>query len=171
MSVMRASKPTVDPPAGSDNEDSWPPELVTLYRDRALELIRLAYLITDRRNIAEEVVQDAFLATRAAWSSVDNASAYVRRAVVNRSRSWLRHQIVEERHLRAVAEVEHGQLGADELWDALGRLSERRRTAIVLRFYTGLPDEEIAGVLGCRPATVRTAIHRGLKDLRREIAR
>ena len=60
-------------------------------------------------------------------------------------------------------------LGADELWDALGRLDERRYTAIVLRFYEDLPDAEIAAVLGCRPATVRTLVRRGLAALRKEI--
>ena len=60
---------------------------------------------------------------------------------------------------------------ADELWDALGRLDERRRAAIVLRFYADVPVAEIAEILDCRPVTVRTSIHRGLQQLRREIDR
>jgi RNA polymerase sigma factor (sigma-70 family) len=59
----------------------------------------------------------------------------------------------------------------DELWDALATLSPRQRAAIVLRFYEDLPDDEIAQVLGCRPATVRTTVHRGLAALRKEIER
>jgi RNA polymerase sigma factor (sigma-70 family) len=60
---------------------------------------------------------------------------------------------------------------ADEMWDALATLSERQRTAIVLRFYEDLPDQRIAEIIGCRPATVRTAIHRGLRELRKVIDR
>ena len=41
------------------------------------------------------------------------------------------------------------------------------RQAVVLRFYLDLPDGEIAELIGCRPATVRTLIHRALRDLRR----
>ena len=60
---------------------------------------------------------------------------------------------------------------ADELWDALATLTDRQRAAIVLRFYCDLPDAEIAAALGCREATVRTSVHRGLAKLRKEIDR
>jgi DNA-directed RNA polymerase specialized sigma24 family protein len=39
----------------------------------------------------------------------------------------------------------------------------------VLRYYADLPDAEIAEILGCRVATVRTTIHRALAVLRKEI--
>jgi RNA polymerase sigma factor (sigma-70 family) len=57
------------------------------------------------------------------------------------------------------------------MWDALAALPDRQRVAIVLRFYADLPDTRIAEILDCRPATVRTAIHRGLRSLRRVIDR
>jgi RNA polymerase sigma factor (sigma-70 family) len=60
---------------------------------------------------------------------------------------------------------------ADEMWDALATLNDRQRAAIVLRFYEDLPDADIAEILGCRTATVRTAIHRGLGSLRKVIDR
>jgi RNA polymerase sigma factor (sigma-70 family) len=60
-------------------------------------------------------------------------------------------------------------LVADEMWDTLQVLPQRQRAAIVLRFYEDLPDARIADILGCREATVRTAIHRGLARLRKEI--
>lgn len=62
-------------------------------------------------------------------------------------------------------------LVADELWDVLGTLPPRQRAAIVLRFYEDLPDSEIAALLGCRVATVRTAVFRGLEKLRKEVER
>ncbi|MDY7105544.1 MAG: sigma-70 family RNA polymerase sigma factor [Actinomycetota bacterium] len=148
---------------------TWDPGLVGLYRERYLAYVRLAYLLTGRRMVAEELTQEAFVATHRAWARVESPGAYVRAAVVNRCRSWMRRQRVERVH--EPPPPEPAELEADELWDALGRLDHRRRTAIVLRFYEDLPDDEIAEVLGCRPATVRTLVHRALKDLRKEISR
>ncbi len=129
--------------------------------------VRLAYLLTGDRGAAEELVQDAFLATAARWEAVREPAAYVRAAVVNRCRSWGRRRAVERRHPTGPAPT--ASLDADELWDALQRLDPRRRAAVVLRFYDDVPDHEIAGILGCRPTTVRTIVHRALKDLRKEI--
>ncbi|HEU5153039.1 MAG TPA: sigma-70 family RNA polymerase sigma factor [Iamia sp.] len=151
-----------------ERDDAWPDGLVALYQERHLALVRLAYLLTSDREVAEEVVHDAVLALRPRWDGIADPPAYLRTAVVNRCRSWLRRQ----RTARAYTppRAEDVGLGADELWDALATLDERRRTAIVLRFYEDLPDDVIAGVLGCRPATVRTLVHRGLQALRKEIA-
>ena len=53
----------------------------------------------------------------------------------------------------------------DAVWDVLRRLPELQRAAVVLRFYEDRPDDEIAELLGCRPATVRSLIHRALTRL------
>ena len=57
-----------------------------------------------------------------------------------------------------------------ELWDVLDRLTQRQRTALVLRYYLDLPEEEIAAVLRCRPSTVRSLVLRGLARLREELS-
>ena len=148
----------------------WPVELVAAYRMQRLGLVRLAYLITGDRDAAEEVVQEAFVSTLRAWPTVRDVAPYVRRAVVNASRSWLRRQALEHRHAESTADRPGpAPPAADEMWDVLARLNERQRAAIVLRYYEGLPDAEIATMLGCREATVRTTIHRALAALRREI--
>ncbi len=49
---------------------------------------------------------------------------------------------------------------------AIGSLSRREQTILVLRYYQDLDDKAIAVMLGCRPATVRSLIHRGIKKLR-----
>lgn len=161
----------VDAPTGEDRGvvTEWPPELAELYRERRVALVRIAYLLTSDAQVAEEIVHDAVIAMRGRWDSIEDPKAYLRAAVVNRCRSWLRRRRTERSHPPQAAAA--AELGADELWDALATLSERRRTAIVLRFYEDLPDDEIAAVLGCRPATVRTLIHRGLNLLRKEIDR
>ena len=141
--------------------------LVELYRDRYEPMVRLAYLLTGDRSVAEELVQDAFVNVHRSWGRVDNPPAYLRAAVVNACRSWGRRRVLELR--RQPAPAEPVGLVADELWDALQVLPMRQRAAVVLRFYEDLPDARIAELLGCREATVRTAIHRALERLRKEI--
>lgn len=148
----------------------WPPALVAAYEEQRLALVRLAYLVSGDRGAAEEIVHDAVLSTLRSWASVRDVGPYLRRAVVNGSRSSVRRRGVEQRHAATVRD--DGVAAApDELWDVLARLQPRQRTALVLRFYEGLPDAEIADVLGCRVATVRTTVHRALAALRREIER
>lgn len=137
------------------------------YHDHWLDLTRLGYLLTGDRGTAEEVVQDAFVRTLAAWSRVESPLPYLRTCVVNGVRDRGRRIAVAER--RAERPTMHTVDHPDELWDALSRLDLRRRSAIVLRFYADLPDRDIAEILGCRPATVRTLVHRGLRDLRQEL--
>jgi RNA polymerase sigma factor (sigma-70 family) len=140
-----------------------------LYRSDYPGLVRLAVLVGAERSVAEELVQDAFVAAHRTWDRVREPLPYLRRAVINRCHSWGRRQTLErDRRPRPAADAE---LGADELWDALATLPERQRDAIVCRFYLDLPDAEIADLLGCRVPTVRTAIHRGLAKLRQEVPR
>jgi RNA polymerase sigma factor (sigma-70 family) len=87
---------------------------------------------------------------------------------VNACRSYHRRRFLERRRNGAAVVGVH-DLEADELSDALARLPYRQRAALVLRFYRDLPDDEISEVLGCRPATVRSLVFRGLEQLRRVI--
>ncbi|MGH9157175.1 MAG: SigE family RNA polymerase sigma factor [Acidimicrobiales bacterium] len=147
----------------------WAGPLVELYRERYRSMVRLAYLLTGDRTAAEELVQDAFVAVHRSWPRVTSPAAYLRTSVVNACRSWGRRRTLET--VRRPQPAEPAVLVADELWDALRRLPERQRAAIVLRFYQDLPDADIAAALGCRPGTVRTAVHRGLAALRTEVQR
>jgi len=148
---------------------AWHDDLLALYRERYEPMVRLAYLLTGNRSVAEETVQDAFVAVHRNWDRATSPGAYLRTAVVNNSRSWLRRRVLEDK--RTVPRAVATDLPADEMWDVLGRLPERQRAAIVLRFYEDLPDADIARILGCRLPTVRTAIHRGLAALRKEMER
>lgn len=147
----------------------WGPPLIALYQRRYVTFVRLAYLITGSRDVAQDIVQDSFVAASRSWDRVRDPEPYVRAIVVNGCRAWSRRQRLERRHARADERVDAPV--PDELWDALVSLNPRQRAAIVLRFYADLPDDDIGRLLGCRPATVRTAIHRALRQLRREIAR
>lgn len=158
--------PKAEPP-GVRSRGLWDDRLVSTYRERYGGLVRLAYLLTGDAAAAEEIVQDAFVASHRGGERLRDPYPYVRTAVVNRCRSWGRRTRLERAH--PPHPPEHAELAADEMRDALDRLSERQRAAIVLRFYEDLPDAQIAELLGCKEATVRTAIHRGLARLRKEI--
>ncbi|MGH9282445.1 MAG: SigE family RNA polymerase sigma factor [Acidimicrobiales bacterium] len=149
---------------------AWHDDLLELYRLRYEPMVRLAYLLTGDRSAAEELVQDAFVSIHRNWDRATTPGGYLRTAVVNNARSWLRRRVLEKERapLRPVATT---GIPADEMWDVLQTLPERQRAAIVLRFYEDLPDADIARILGCRLPTVRTAIHRGLAALRKEIDR
>jgi RNA polymerase sigma-70 factor (sigma-E family) len=160
-----AAVPLDSPPAAS----RWDDDLVRLYERHYDGLVRLAYLVSGESAVAEEVVQDAFVRAHRSWDRVRDPLPYVRTAVVNGCRSWGRRRKLERE--REPRPPEPTRQEPDELWDALATLKDRPRAAIVLRYYADLPDAEIAELLGCRPTTVRTTIHRALAALRQEIER
>ena len=82
----------------------------------------------------------------------------------------LRRRGLEARHPPAALEAMAAPVELLELHTALGHLSERQRTAVVLRYFVDLPDHQIAEVLGCRVSTVRSLVHRALRVLRKEMA-
>jgi len=152
-----------------------------LYLRHADDAVRLAYLLTGERALAEDVVQDAFvrLAGRLVHLRDPGAfDAYLRRTVVNLCNSQFRRRRVERAYLqrargagemRGIPWPDRPVEDRDELWEALGRLSGRQRAAIVLRFYEDLPESRIAEILRCRPGTVKSLLSRGLETLRHDI--
>jgi RNA polymerase sigma factor (sigma-70 family) len=152
-----------------------------VYRSERDGLVRLAYLTTGSRQVAEDLVQDCFIRVMAKLDPSDRPGAYLRRSVLNACYSW---------HRRARREVGTGDPGehADgsdgppafvapgegsdpELWDALDRLTPRRRTVLVMRFYLDMSEAEVAATLGCRAGTVKSSTSRALAELRRLVAR
>jgi RNA polymerase sigma-70 factor (sigma-E family) len=149
--------------------------LAELYIRHAAEATRLAYMLTGDRQLAEDLVQDAFvkLAGRLVHLRDPGAfDAYLRRTIVNLANSHFRRKRVERSYLSRTA-AEPPRVGdapdtgrRDELWHGLQRLPIRQRTAIVLRIYEDLPEQRVADILGCRPGTVRSLVSRGLAELR-----
>jgi RNA polymerase sigma-70 factor (sigma-E family) len=160
---MMATAPPDDPPAAP----AWDDALVALHREQYAPLARLAYLLTDDAGRAEEVVQDAFVRAQRAWARVREPLPYLRAAVVNGCRSLGRRDRVARAHPPPAPDPATQE--PDEMWDAIARLPERQRAVVVLRYWADLPHAEIAALLGCPPATVRTALHRALARLREEI--
>jgi RNA polymerase sigma factor (sigma-70 family) len=141
-----------------------------LYRAHFPALMRVAFALTGSNEVAEDVVQDAFLRCAGRLDNVLEPAAYLRAAVVNGCRSYHRRLSTVRRLANPL-----GPSGRDlpgeviELRDALLALSMRRRTAVVLRYLCDFDDREIAVALGCRQATVRSLLRRGLTQLREAI--
>jgi RNA polymerase sigma factor (sigma-70 family) len=134
-------------------------------------MLRLAALIVSSPETAEDVVQDAFGAVEQRWEGIDAPGAYLRTTVVNGCRAVLRRREIERRSLaEAPARAEpRPPEHLVELTDALDRLGERQRLAIVLRYFADLPFAEVAAAMECRPSTARSLVRRGLASLRREL--
>lgn len=148
---------------------AWPATFVDLYRSRYTPMVRLAHLLTASDPAAEELVQEAFLRVRAQWERIDHPSAYLRVAVVNACRNHERRRTVERRPIES-----HGgaaEDAPDELRDAIARLPDRQRAALVLRYYEDLPEAEIAQLLRCSVPAVKSLLHRAMQDLRKVIER
>jgi RNA polymerase sigma-70 factor (sigma-E family) len=125
---------------------------------------------------AEDVVHDSFIAMRDAWDRLgdaDPALAYLRQAVVNRSRSILRHRTAIAQTLRQVPpDTPHAedevliQLERSNVVAALRKLPVRQREAIVLRYYADLSEAEIAAAMGITRGAVKSHTARGMSALR-----
>src|SRR3954468_14154923 len=150
--------------------------VTTLYTAHYRSLVRLSAPLLGDATVAEEVVQDAFVAMHGKWGRLrepEKAAAYLRQAVVNRSRSALRRRGVEERHLQVSNETgpsaEHSAihtLERDAVMAALRSLPQRQREVLVLRYYADLSEADIAGALGISQGAVKSHASRGIAALR-----
>ena len=121
-----------------------------VYTSAYRELLRVAYVLTGSGAAAEDVVQDVFCRVGPRIAELENPAAYLRVAVVNQCRS-IHRRVVRAPRLDVPRPVLDGRLV--ELQDALRKLNERQRTAVVMRYLCDVSDEEIADLIGCRVAT------------------
>ena len=142
--------------------------ITLLYEREWASLARVAFLLTDSRHIAEEIVQDAFVRLQTSRTEILNPAAYLRTIVVNSCYDLHRHKAVVAR--TPTPRTEPFIAEYDELFDAIAALPWRQQVALILRYHVDLTDSQIASALDCRPATVRSLIHRGLTTLRKELS-
>lgn len=152
---------------GSPRPDETASGVSGLYRQWRQPMARLAYVLTSDAERSDEIVQDAFLKLHTNWDHVDNPVGYLRTTVVNGCRSHHRRRAVERR--APVDRPAVTSLAARELDDALAKLDHKYRVVLALKYFVDLSDDDIATMLGLRPASVRTRIHRALAKLRQEI--
>lgn len=141
--------------------------LATVYERDHDRLVRLAWLLTSSPEVAHDVVHDAFAAAHRRWDTVHDPAAYLRRSVVNGAAQYHRR-----RHRDLAVLHRHGPEATavdpeDEyLADAIVALPFRQQAVVVLRFWGGLSEAEIAAAVGCRPGTVGPTLTRALRRLR-----
>ena len=138
------------------------------YRADYAAVVRLAFTLTGRRDLAEEIAQEGFLAAHRNWDKVasfEDPSGWVRRVVSNRSVSSGRRHVTG---LRLVARLSRERPvepdlseEAGELWAAVRSLPKRQAQVLALTFLEDRPVAEIASILGCGEETVRTHLRRG----------
>lgn len=159
--VMTASRESLDADAAVE----------LLFREHRLHLVRLALLLVDDRETAEDVVQDAFAALHRRWDSItthEAAIGYLRTSVVNGSRSVLRRRRTARAYrwpdAPAAASADAAALESErhrEVLAALRRLPRRQREVLVLRYWAELPEAEIAAALGISVGAVKSSASRG----------
>ena len=98
--------------------------------------------------------------------------AYLRRTVVNLSKNVFRRRAVERAYVERESNAPTAEqrdpdvVAYEAMRSLLLELPARQRAAIVLRYYEDLTEADIADILRCRPATVRSLVARGLERLR-----
>ena len=150
--------------------------LAEIYQRSAPAGFRLAYLLTGDRALAEDLVQEAFLRFVGRLHHLrepEAFDAYLRRTIVNLAKDTFRRRTLERSYVeRRTAELRDGHADRDvaayeSMRAALLSLPARQRAAIVLRYSEDLREPDIADLLRCRPATVRSLVARGLENLRK----
>ena len=161
----------------------WSADLavIELYSMHYKSLVRLAAMLVRDVQTAEEVVQDAFVSMHDGWGRLkdtEKALAYMRQAVVNKSRSVLRHRVVVDKNLQNappdMPSAEHGAfllLERDAVIAALRKLPERQREAIALRYYADLSEAEIATTMKISRGAVKSHTARGMAALKAALER
>jgi RNA polymerase sigma factor (sigma-70 family) len=140
-----------------------------MYVGQRASLVAFAAMLLGSRSTAEDVVQESF--TRLMGSphlAIDNPSAYLRSVVVNACKRELRFAS-RSRPLEVADLAPSLDRAHHDLLDAVSRLSPRRRTAVLLRYYLDLPVTEVADLMECKPSTVSSLLHRAHRELKEKL--
>jgi RNA polymerase sigma-70 factor (sigma-E family) len=160
-----------------------PPTFSEFAAQRLSALLRSATALTCDPHLAQDVVQEVLIRTQRDWERIgvmDSPLAYVRKMIFNEYLSWRRRRANRDLAVSHPLLVQLGGAGLDDhaaqfaerdaMRVRIARLSRRQRAVIVLRYYENLSDSEIAGVLGCSAATVRSHVSHALAALRAQDA-
>ncbi|WP_327067827.1 RNA polymerase sigma factor [Kitasatospora sp. NBC_01302] len=165
---------------GGRAEDEERPTVTDLYHAHRLGLVRLAVLLVDRQDVAEDVVQEAFAALfqkhGERLDDLDNALGYLRTSVVNGARSVLRRrktarEYVPPHEADAPSAEDHAVLNDEHrrVVLALQELTERQREVLVLRYWSDLSEAQIAEALGLSRGAVKSTASRALDALEKQL--
>jgi RNA polymerase sigma-70 factor (sigma-E family) len=143
------------------------------------ELARLAFLILGDPDGADDLAADAMTAAWQRWDRVraaDQPLAYVRRMVVNMSRSRIRALVRERDKLERMYAITDDHVRAPDVpavvdvRAALQSLPQRKRACVVLRFAFDMSEKDTARCLGVTVGTVKSQTAKGVAELARHLA-
>jgi RNA polymerase sigma factor (sigma-70 family) len=157
----------------------------SLHDEYSPTLFRLAYLLLQNAQDAEEATQDAFVYAFSHLKQYDPSRAsfggWLKVILVSRCRdlqrrrrwSWLSLQaLLEGGHDVPDEHPAHQPEGALErsatqqaVWAALQDLPRKSREALILRYYGGLSFDEMARALECSVSTAKSRVVYGLARL------
>jgi RNA polymerase sigma-70 factor (ECF subfamily) len=159
----------------------------TLYRRHQSSIYRFARLMTGSSQMAEDVVQDVFLALMRRASRYDAARASLTSYLYGSARHHTRRRLLRD---RLFVSVDGRSPGVDELTDggdvagelvracevrelraAILTLPARYREVIVLCDLQDVTYVETATAIGCAVGTVRSRLHRARQLLARKMRR
>ncbi|WP_328358169.1 SigE family RNA polymerase sigma factor [Streptomyces sp. NBC_00445] len=152
-------------------------EFTAYVQERRASLYATAYHLTGDRFEAEDLLQSALFSTYRAWDRISDKAAvggYLRRTMTNLHISAWRRRKLNEYPTEELPETPgdtdamRGTELRAVLWQALARLPELQRTMLVLRYYEGRTDPEIADILDISVGTVKSSIWRSLRRLRED---
>lgn len=149
-------------------------EFTAFLQSRQSALLRTAYLLTGDHAGAQDLVQTSLAKLYLAWEKVEareSVDAYVRRIMINENNSlWRRafkRREVSTPDVPVTSVTDRYDDGlAAEVWQFVRSLPDRQRAVVVLRYYEGLSEAEIAGILGVSPGTVKSQASKALATLR-----
>jgi RNA polymerase sigma-70 factor (ECF subfamily) len=157
---------------GSDDFSVTIESFSAFYEAEYRGMVRLAVALVGRWDVAEELVQDAFVTLHGRWDQVsryESPRGWLRRVVLNRSVSVLRRRAVEVRLLGRLSRIREGRAESPqvegEIWREVAALPKRQAQVIALMFVDDLSVNEIASVLECEENTVRTHLRRARQTL------
>lgn len=148
--------------------------VTVLYDTHYHALIRLAALLVSDAEMAEEIVQDAFVAMHGAWRRLgdcERALPYLQHAVVRRSRARCAGRPGQRTCQPSAGKRAEAAQPDPGLAEAIRALPAREREALVLRYYAGWPGTQIAAVMGIGTRTVNSYLTSGVPALQAALER
>ena len=149
-------------------------EFAEFARGAAPRLLKAAWLICGDQHTAEDLVQSSMVKVYVRWPRLrqGNPLAYARTCLLNA------HIDAHRRRGRETTVTQVPDVGShDQSWDdtdevvrLLAKLPLRERQVVVMRHYAGLPEAQVAELLGISVGTVKSSGSRGLARLRGAIA-
>jgi RNA polymerase sigma-70 factor (sigma-E family) len=159
-----------DPAVGKDDRVDAGTSFEAFVAARATSLRRTAYLLTQDRHLADDLVQSSLAKAWPAWSRIESSpEAYVRKIMVNLYSHWWRRKWNGELPTETLPETSHQDddvATAHGVRTALARLPRRQRAVIVLRFYEDMTEAETARMLGVSVGTIKSQTSKALARLR-----